>query len=255
LLDSIDSVVSGESRYYVGQSDCLEMLDMIPSGCADVLLTDPPYCSGGHLESQKNAPPQGRKTQFRNKPGFKWFVSDNMSTGGLVWLLRSVMCEANRFLKPNRAAFMFTDFRMVPHLAPALESSGLRFRNLLVWDKGYPGLGTGFKPTHEMILEYANGTTEYASKTGSNVLRHARVHPNKKEHNAEKPVELLTAILAATIKPGDLVIDPFSGSGSTGVAALRAGARFIGFERDPEYAQASRARLASELDLLARPAA
>jgi DNA modification methylase len=238
------AIGNGPESWAVVQGDCLELLSMVPNVCADVILTDPPYCSGGQLEAQRNTKAQGIRSQIAAAPDFAWFASDNMSTAGLVWLLRSVMVEANRVLKARRSAFVFTDYRMVPNLVPPLESCGMRYRNLIVWDKGYAGLGAGFKPAHELILEFSNGATQYRTRAGQNVLRFSRVHASKKQHGAEKPVDMLGAVLAQTVGPGGLVIDPFCGSGSTGVAALRAGARFIGFERDPRYVEVSRERLA-----------
>ena len=80
------------------QGDCLEVIRDLPDGCVDAVVTDPPYCSGGYLEAQKNTPAQGLRGATVTAEGFHWFAGDNMSTGGLVWLLRGLMVEARRLL-------------------------------------------------------------------------------------------------------------------------------------------------------------
>ena len=227
--------------------DCLDVLSKIPSASVDAVVTDPPYCSGGSLEAQKNTPAQGLRSKTVQDEAFEWFSADNMSTAGLVALLRSVLVCSRRFLKANRSAFIFCDWRMVPNISPALESSGLRFRNMLVWDKGNAGLGCGFRPAHELVLEYANGATEYFSTTGSNVLRFARVSSLTKEHGAQKPVPLIAQILSVASPPGGVVLDPFVGSGTTLVAAQQTGRRAIGIEVEERYCEIAAKRLEQEM--------
>lgn len=226
--------------------EALEVLDSLPDSSVDLLLTDPPYSSGGSLEAQKNVKAQGLRSATVQASDFAWFAADNMSTAGLVWLLRASLTRSRRLLRPNRAALVFTDWRMVPHLAPALESSGLRYRNMIVWDKGSAGLGNGFKPAHEIILEYSNGTTEYHTKTGQNVIRARRVAPGIRDHNAQKPVPLLQDLMTVCAPPGGVVLDPFMGSGSTLVAAKATGRRAIGVEIDERYCESAAARLAQD---------
>jgi DNA modification methylase len=210
--------------------DCLAALAEVAPVSVGCLLMDPPYCSGGYLEAQKNTKAQGLRGATVRAEDFVWFASDNMGTAGLAWLLRSVMLEARRILRPNRSAFVFTDWRMIPSLAPALESSGLRYRNMLVWDKLNAGLGVGFKPAHEIIMEFCNGSTEYQGLTGQNVLRVPRVPACDKEHGAQKPVGLVRQILATACPAGELVVDPFMGSGTTLDAARSLGMRAVGVD-------------------------
>ena len=224
--------------------DCLELMRIIPSGSVDMILTDPPYCSGGNLEAQKNTKAQGLRAATVAADDFHWFASDNMGSAGLVWLLRSMMIEAARILRPNRSAFIFTDWRMVPHLGPGLESSGLRWRNQIIWDKGNAGLGLGFKPAYEVILEFCNGTPEYQVKDGQNVIRAKRLNGMQKVHNAQKPVNLLREIIRVSAPRGGVILDPFMGSGSTGVAAAEGGYGFIGIERDLTHFATAQRRLA-----------
>ncbi len=224
--------------------DCLPWLQTLPDGIADAVITDPPYCSGGYLEAQKNTKAQGLRGATIAAADFHWFSADNMGTSGLVWLLRSVLVECRRVLRPNRSAFIFTDWRMIPNVTPALESSGFRYRNMLVWDKGSAGLGVGFKPAHEIVMEFTNGSTEYAALDGQNVLRAARLHASLKEHGAQKPVQILKELMRVACQSDGTVLDPFLGSGSCGVACVETGRHFFGCELDPVYFQVAERRIA-----------
>lgn len=226
---------------YLG--DCPQVLALLPPQSANAMITDPPYCSGGSLEAQKNTKAQGLRTATVNDSGFSWFTNDNMGTAGLVWLLRSVVVSAANVLTKNSSSLVFTDWRMVPNLAPAIESSGMRYRNMLVWDKGSAGLGSGFKPAHEIILEFTNGVTQYNARTGQNVIRVPRVHGTEKEHGAQKPIRLIEQLIDVVSCPGDTILDPFTGSGTTGVACVRTGRKFIGIEKEPKYFEIAKRRI------------
>ena len=220
-----------DSAVTIYHGDALETLDAM-SDRIDAVVTDPPYCSGGYMEAQKNTKAQGLRGATVGAEGFRWFAGDNLGTAGLMFLLRAVLFRCSDMMNPNRSALVFTDWRMVPNLAPALESSGMRYRNMIVWDKGNAGLGVGFKPRWEAVLEFSNGSTEYQRKDGQNLIRVNRVHASAKQHNAEKPVELIAELMSHVTAQGWVVLDPFMGGGTTLVAAKQTGRRGIGIERD-----------------------
>lgn len=222
--------------------DAVQVLKGIESEAIDGVIMDPPYCSGGFNESGKTqAKGQGLRSETIKKTG--WFVNDNMTTAGLVWLLRNVMIELERVLKPGGSALVFTDWRMVVHLAPALESAGFRFQNLLVWDKMSMGLGVGFRHQHEMILHFVKGTGVFHNKSTSNVLKAKRVNHTKRIHQTEKPTELLAQLVKVVSKPGDLLLDPFCGSGSLGETCVKMGRNFIGIDKGAEIVQRAGLRI------------
>jgi DNA modification methylase len=223
--------------------DCIEHLRTLPPRSVDAFVMDPPYCSGGSTETtRRSAKGQGIASDRLQSGEVTWFAGDNMTTPGLVFLLRSVAFEAERLLVPGGSVLAFCDWRMWAILAPAMESGGLRLQNMVVWDKGSAGLGTGFKPTHELVIHLCNGPGRFHALTGSNVLRFGRVRGADKDHPTEKPVDLLQSMIRVVAPRGGLVVDPFMGSGSTGVAALREGRRFVGIERDPGYVDVARRR-------------
>jgi DNA modification methylase len=230
------------SDFAIHNVDCLAFLKSLPDGAVDCVVTDPPYCSGGFSETGKRqAPGQGLRSEIIREVG--WFVNDNMTTAGLVWLLRSMAVEAARLIRPGGSLCVFTDWRMVSHLAPALESSGLRFQNMIVWDKGNPGLGSGFRPSHEIILHFVKGVGVFHNQSTGKVLRSSRVHHSEKNHQTEKPVDLIESIIAVVSEKGSTVLDPFAGSGTTGVACMNTGRSFIGCEISADYCQIAERRI------------
>jgi DNA modification methylase len=225
--------------------DALQVLRSLPAGGFDALVTDPPYCSGGASEAEKSrATHQGLRSETVREGRAVWFDGDNMTTAGLCHLLREVAVECDRLLNPGGSLCVFCDWRMVSQLAPAMESAGFRLRNLVVWDKGNPGLGNGFRPQHEMILHLTRRDATFHAKDVGNVIRSKRVHHTQRQHPTEKPVDLLRQIVRVVTPPGGRVLDCFAGSGAVGVAAREEGRGAVLVERDPLHLATAAARIA-----------
>lgn len=225
---------------YVG--DALDTMATLDTAAVDAIITDPPYCSGGVSEaSRTRAPGQGYRSE--NLRRFGWFTGDNMGTAGLLFLLRSIAFESVRVVKPTGSLLVFCDWRMVSTLQPGIESAGLRFQNLLVWNKGHMGLGLGFRTQHELVLHFTYGAPEYHAADVANVLTWPRVPADEREHQAQKPLGLVRQLVRVTVPRGGVVLDPFAGSSTTGVAALMEGCQYIGVERDVDAAEISAQRL------------
>ena len=245
--------IIGDARLILG--DALARLQTMPSVKAQGLITDPPYCSGGFTEAAKrSAKGQGLRSETRQEKD--WFGGDNMTSAGLQWLLRSVAVAFKGHAEsPQSTASFFADWRMVPMLATAIEAAGLRYQAMPVWDKQAPGLGTGFRAQHECILHFSIETPAYYSVRMGNVLRAPRM-PAERDHPTEKPVALMAALIEVQSEIGGAILDPFMGSGSTGVAAVRMGRRFVGIEHDPIHFETACRRVAaaySEPRLFAGP--
>jgi DNA modification methylase len=225
------------------QGDCLEVMDSLPDRSVDAVVTDPPYCSGAIGESQRvSAKGQGLRSGTIRKLG--WFVGDNMGTAGLAWLLRQLAIKCRRIIRPSGSVSIFCDWRMLPNITPAVESAGLRYQDLLVWDKGRMGLGNGFRRQHELILHFTLGSPIYHHKGTSNVLQASRVRAADRQHQTEKPVGLLVDIIGVVSPTTGVVLDPLAGSGTTGVACLQTGRKFIGIEISGEYCRIAKERIA-----------
>ena len=221
--------------------DAVEELAKLLPGSVDAVITDPPYASGGFTEAAKS---QASKMGVR---GGEWFQGDNLTSTGIGFLLRAVALVALPALRGSGHLLFFTDWRMVPVMTPAVESAGVRYTCLLVWDKRFPGLGTGFRPQHELIMHFTAGTPEYYALDGRNVLTAGRVNSTARRHPTEKPVALLEELIRVTVPPGGVVVDPFAGSGTTGIAALNIGRQAILIERSRGFCDVAERRMAQEL--------
>lgn len=241
---------AGVSGYRIINGDGLEVAHSLSDASVDALITDPPYCSGAVSESSRTRV-KGQGIRSENRQRFGWFVGDNMGTAGLAWLLRAIAFEATRFLKPTGHALVFMDWRMVPNLIPAIESAGLRYQNLIAWDKGSMGLGLGFRAQHELIAHFTNGSPAYHDAGTGNVIRCSRVTRADRRHQTEKPTALLAALMRVVVPPGGVVFDPFAGSGTTAEAARDLGLDAILAERDGEMVQDAQEALAARQPMLA----
>lgn len=220
--------------------DCLEVMRGLPAGSVDAIVTDPPYCSGGFTESQRSKA-KGQGLRSETFQDVDWFIGDNMGTSGLVWLLRGIAYEACRLLKKGGTLSVFTDWRMVSNLQPAIEAAGLRFQSLVVWDKEHAGLGHGFRAQHELILHFSVNTPQYHDMSTGNVIRVKR--ERWEYHPTQKPVEIMRRIARVVCPRGGVILDPFMGSGTTGLAAGAEGMQFIGIERDEQYTRTALERI------------
>jgi site-specific DNA-methyltransferase (adenine-specific) len=106
-------------------------------------------------------------------------------------------------------------------------------------------MGLGFRPQHELVIHLAKARPRFYACDGSNVLGSKRVPPAQKEHPTAKPVGLMAELVRVVAPPGGVVLDPFAGSGSTGVACVETGRRFIGIEKDAAYFRTAKRRIAA----------
>lgn len=233
----------GTASLWLG--DCLEIMAGWPDESIDSLTTDPPYCSGAVSEARRTSA-NGQGLRSENLIRFGWFVGDNMGTAGLTWLLRTVAIASQRAVKASGHFLCFCDWRMLSALQPAIESTGLRFQALVVWNKGVMGLGVGFRAQHELVMHFTYGAPDYHDRSFGNVLTCPRVG-DERFHQTEKPVDVMQPLVVVTSPEGGLVADPFMGSGSTGIAAIRSGRRFWGIEKDPAHFETARRRCVDEL--------
>lgn len=214
--------------------DCREVLPSI-AGAVDVIVTDPPYSSGGFQESGKS----GGSIGTRDSTVIQF---DNLSTRGYERLMREVLRYANQ----ADEVYAFTDWRMWIHTFDSIEAAGWRVRNMLVWDKGQMGMGMPWRNQHELIAFGKRSPGRIIDGKLGNVLRAAR--SGNRNHPTEKPVDLLTTIIGNS--DGSVVLDPFMGSGTTLRAAKDLGRKAIGIEIEERYCEIAAKRLAQEvLDL------
>jgi site-specific DNA-methyltransferase (adenine-specific) len=237
--------------------DALRVLMALPTGCADAVVTDPPYSSGGFTRGDRMGSTTNKYVQTATQIERPDFAGDNRDQRGyLVWC--SVwMEEALRVVKPGGSILTFTDWRQLPVTTDAVQSGGWVWRGIVPWDKGEgtrPRRG-GFRAQAEYVVwgtaghlredheEYLPGFLHVADgqyATGSLVVP---IRQADKHHITGKPTDLMRELVRIAPR-GGLIVDPFAGSGTTGVAAVEQGRRFLGVEKTAEYAEISRARLA-----------
>lgn len=220
--------------------DCREILPTV--GQIDCVVTDPPYCSGGFSESGKSAA-KGMGLRSETIRDVGWFVNDNMTTQGIAWLMSHVAGWCFRQMADGGTFTAFTDWRMLNNLAPAIESSGFRYQQLLVWKKPNPGLGVGFRAQHELAMHFAKGTGKYYSFDHGNVIESKRVNASDREHQTQKPLDLIETILTVVSEAGKTVVDPFMGSGTTLHAAKNLRRKAIGIEISERYCEVAAKRI------------
>lgn len=228
----------GNKSFALTSGDCLEQMRLMEDCSLDAVITDPPYSSGTRREASKGL----RKSMTRGTEDEAWFATDCLTTNGFMWLMRECAIQWQRILKPGGHVLCFIDWRMMPALSGAIESADLRNVGLIVWDKTYFGMGTHFRNQHELILHFTKGKSPTPQRRDvGNVISCKPIRGGV--HPTEKPVQLMRTLVTAVSPAGGLVLDPFTGSGATGVAALEEGRRFIGIERDAQYASIAMDRL------------
>jgi len=208
--------VIGDATLYLG--DCLEILPTLPK--VDAVITDPPYSSGGFNESGKSSGSIGTRTD-------ETIWMDNLSSRGYSRLIVRVL-NAIRFAEEFYA---FTDWKMWQATCDCFEDSGIRVRNMLVWDKGQMGMGMPWRNQHELVCYGRRRSAKRLTGGYGNVLKAAR--SGNDNHPTEKPASVMEAILKNACD--GTILDPFMGSGTTGVACANLGRKFIGIEIEPKY--------------------
>jgi modification methylase len=240
--------------------DCINVMDSLPEAIADLVFADPPY--NLQLERELRRPDNSlvdavddRWDQFANFAEYDRFT-------------RAWLTSARRILKPNGALWVIGSYHNIFRVGAILQDLGYWILNDVIWRKANPMpnfRGRRFTNAHETLI-WAAKSREQKSYTfhyeamkalndelqmrsdwllpicaGNERLRDAN---GGKAHSTQKPEALLHRILLASSSPGDLVLDPFFGSGTTGVVARRLGRNFVGIERDPAYVELARQRIA-----------
>ena len=217
-------------KFVLHNDDSLAILKSLAPQSIKAFITDPPYCSGAHESAKRAKRNNITPESVKERPMIE---SDAMGTLGYEWVTRNWLLSARRATVPGGHLVVFTDWRMLPQTAMLIESAGWRWNNVIVWDKGYPGLGAGFRAQHEMIILASNGAPEWSSYDYGNVIQTMRL--TQTEHPHQKPLDLLMPLIITCTNEGEKVLDPFMGSGTTGVACMQLNRYFIGIEIDPSY--------------------
>lgn len=223
--------------------DCTQPLDierLFAGTRPEAIVTDPPYCSGGFQEAGRMQGSIGTKRKVMTDKGAREYTpeiaNDRLSTRGYIALMKAALGQVNATL-----LYCFTDWRMWINLYDVAESSGYGVRSMIVWDKGSPALGSGWRSQHEIILFASKARIRFSGKVAQgNVVQSKRT--GNPLHPTQKPVDLLRKIISTTDMAATWY-DPFVGSGSTLVAIHDEGRQGFGMELTAPFADVSVLRL------------
>ena len=219
------------------QGDCLELMKQIPDGSIDLVVTDPPYkiVSGG-CTNTKNATSEmlSRKNSAVKKGTL--FAENSITFADWV-------PEIYRILKPGSHCYIMVNGRNLTELQTECQKVKFTYQNLLVWDKGNVTPNKWYMNQCEFILMLRKGKAKNINNMGASTLISIPNIIGKKVHPTEKPVDLMRIFIENSTVNGEVVLDPFMGSGSTGVACVNTGRQFIGMELDSGYFEIAQKRI------------
>ena len=217
----------GSATLYCG--DCRTVLPLLTEK-ADIIITDPPYSSGGLMRSDRMASSGSKYTTKEWHP----FSGDNRDQRAFTLWCSDWLAELLTHAAPSAMLFSFIDWRNLPCMTDAVQVGGWVWRGIIPWDKVRnlrPNRGY-FRAQCEYILWATHGTVA-GDGYGYGFFSMPAPCGAEKHHPTEKPVELIAELLK--VYQGRRVLDPFMGSGTTGVAAVKAGREFVGIEMDEHW--------------------
>lgn len=240
--------------------DCIERMKQIPDGSVDAVFADSPY--NLQLGSKTLYRPEDQTAARAVRDSWDSFESNaEYDEFSRQWL-----AECKRVLKPDGAMWIIGSYHNIFRLGSILQDLGFWILNDIVWVKTNPMpnfRGTRFTNAHETLIwatprktgkytfnyetmKKLNGGKQMRSDWEINIcLGEERIKDasGKSLHNTQKPMDLLRRVILSSTKPGDIILDPFIGSGTTAAAAKELGRNFIGIDADASYVDAARARV------------
>jgi site-specific DNA-methyltransferase (adenine-specific) len=253
---SIADVLSGQARWAIVEGDALALLSSLPENSVDLIVTSPPY--------NLNASPSARQHPKSSRGAFDFrgygddddcLPEEEYQAGQLALLV-----ECERVLKPRGSiAYIHKDRHWEGRsISPRawLDRCALSVRQQIVWDKTdtHQRNRCYFAPIHEWVFWLTKPGWKGVVSTSTSVWR-IQADQGNNWHPATFPIGLPMRCIDELSQPGDLVVDPYSGSGTSGLAAIQSGRRYLGFERQPLYVANSRTRLSAYTRPLALEAA
>lgn len=218
------------SEQKIIQGDCLEVMKTFSDKSFDLVLTDPPYSRNTITAHSRNG------------------VRNLGDLSIQEFFYRSMYEQIARLLKDDGMVFTFCDDLFYPILFAA-SYNVFQGHGLVIWDKKHISFGSPVRKRHELVMYCSNGGASfYASDRRQHypsVVEFSKVRD--KEHDAQKPVELISDLIEHFTKTEATIFDPFMGSGTTLVAAKLLNRNAVGIEISPEYCEIARQRLRQEV--------
>ena len=252
----LETVTIGQATLHCG--DCREVLPTLAS--VDAVITDPPYghTENGSLQQRREAAcgwKDGKGIYRDNNSHSALFANDGIEANEIF---KAILPGFARVLKPGCCCCCCCggggpDPQFARWALWIDETPGLKFKQMVVWDKGPMGMGWHYRRSYETVLVAQRSGAKCAwydeSHRVENIIRPGdygirKIIPSAEQHPTVKPVELAEHFIKLHTKPGDTILDPFMGSGTTGVACVQTGRNFIGIEIDPTYFAIAEKRIA-----------
>lgn len=240
--------------YYEGDGvtlyhgDALAVLASLPDSSVDAIVTDPPYSSGGFTRGDRTGNTTAKYVSSGTQRDLVDFAGDNRDQRGYAHWCALWLGEALRVCKPAGVCLLFSDWRQLPTTTDALQAGGWVWRGLVPWAKptARPQAGR-FTAQAEYVAWGSRGGMGMDYSVPALPGWYLINAPRDRDHITQKPLELMRHLVRIVPK-GGTVLDPFAGSGTTGVAALHEGRRFVGVELVEHFASVARDRLRQASD-------
>lgn len=219
--------------YNLINGDCIKELQNISNESIDLIVTDPPYkvITGGKNNGRNSKRPVGilsnNNGYFNNTPDPKQYMS-----------------ELFRVLKNETHCYIFSNVICLSEMLMEAQLAGFKLHNILIWEKNNCTPSQWYMKNCEYVLFLRKGDAKYINNIGQSKTVHQFNNIiGRKVHPTEKPVDLLEFYIKNSSNVEDVVLDPFMGSGSTGVACVNTGRNFIGIELDEKYFNIAKERI------------
>lgn len=219
--------------YRLSQLDAVDWLQTLPDSSVDVIVTDPPY------ESLEKYRAIGTTTRLKHSKSSSnnWFqVFPNAR-------FPELFAEMWRVMKKGTHLYLFCDPETMFVAKPLAEAAGFRFWKPLIWDKIHIGMGYHYRARYECILFFEKGKRRLNNLGTPDIIQEPRIRGG---YPAEKPIRVSEILIQQSSRKDEIIIDPFMGSGSVGVAATRSGRHFWGNDIHTEALQLTESRLQAE---------
>lgn len=222
----------------IHQGDCFELFKNLDNESIDLVVTDPPYktISGGRKKND------GQPSGILLSNDGKIFKHNDVK-------IKDWLSEVYRVLKPNTHCYVMTNVLNMQEMINESINIGFKLHNILIWKKNNVTPSQYYMKNAEYILFLRKGRAKYINNIGTKTVLDVNNVKNR-IHPTQKPVELIEILVANSSNKGDIVLDPFIGSGTTAVACVNLDRNYIGFELDSEFHNKANERV--ELSILER---
>lgn len=236
-----------DNSYRLIQGDCLEVMKDIPDGSIDLIVTDPPYkiISGGCRIKDNGDECSGILNKRRDNKRTDWV--DEVRTGKIFLeneiTFKQWLPEMYRVLKNGTHIYIMTNDRNMQEALNESVKAGFKLVNILAWKKNNCTPNRYYMKNLEYIIMLRKGKAKNINNMGSKQCLEINNIIGTKKHPTEKPSSLMEIMINNSSAENDMILDPFMGSGSTGVACINTNRKFIGIELDEKYFNIAKERI------------